>query len=285
MVRAGWLERGPGPGRPPRRGAVRPGELARRRSTSWPASCGASTARTAARRSTAAPTAGRARGASTTPRASSIGSSTAWAATSAVEHTYSNGALTVILPHVVGSSASYLDRATAWSVLARHTELFVCFGGIPLKNTQVQPGRRAPPPGARPPAPLRGRAGREFVLVSPLRDDLPELAGAEWHPLAPGTDVALMLGARPHADRRGPARPRLPRPLLRRASTASSATSWGDDDGQAEDAGVGGSASRGLPAGDDPRAGAADGGAAHADHRELVAPARRARRAGAVAGA
>ncbi len=34
----------------------------------------------------------------------------------------------------------FLDRATAWSVLERHTELFVCFGGIPIKNTMVSPG-------------------------------------------------------------------------------------------------------------------------------------------------
>ena len=59
------------------------------------------------------------------------------------EHSYSNGALTVIMPHVVGDMRGYLDRATAWSVIERHTELFVCFGGIPLKNTMVSPGGRA----------------------------------------------------------------------------------------------------------------------------------------------
>jgi biotin/methionine sulfoxide reductase len=52
------------------------------------------------------------------------------------QHTYSNGALTVIMPHVVGSMREFLDRATPWAVLARHTELFVCFGGIPVKNTR-----------------------------------------------------------------------------------------------------------------------------------------------------
>ena len=52
-------------------------------------------------------------------------------------HTYSNGALTVIMPHVVGSTRGYLDRATDWSVLAEHTDLFVCFAGLPMKNTTV----------------------------------------------------------------------------------------------------------------------------------------------------
>ena len=56
------------------------------------------------------------------------------------EHTYSNGAQSVIMPHVVGSMREFLDRATAWSVLERHTELFVCFGGVPIKNTMVSPG-------------------------------------------------------------------------------------------------------------------------------------------------
>ena len=35
--------------------------------------------------------------------------------------------------------------------------------------------------------------GCQFVLVSPLRDDLPEEAGAEWISSIPGTDTALML--------------------------------------------------------------------------------------------
>jgi biotin/methionine sulfoxide reductase len=36
--------------------------------------------------------------------------------------------------------------------------------------------------------------GAEFVLLSPRRDDLPDFVGAEWLPLVPGTDVAVMLG-------------------------------------------------------------------------------------------
>src|SRR5262249_40694419 len=108
------------------------------------------------------------------------------------EHSYSNGALTVIMPHVVGSMRDFLDRATAWSVIERHTELFVCLGGIPLKNTQVSPGGASRHPAREH---LRGAKARgaEFVLLSPIRDDLPDFVGAEWLPWAPGTDVALML--------------------------------------------------------------------------------------------
>jgi biotin/methionine sulfoxide reductase len=108
------------------------------------------------------------------------------------EHTYSNGAQSVVMPHVVGSMREFLDRATAWSVLEKHTELFVCFGGIPIKNTMVSPGGASRHPARGHLRAARAR-GAEFVLVSPLRDDLPEVVGAEWLPIVPGTDVAVML--------------------------------------------------------------------------------------------
>jgi biotin/methionine sulfoxide reductase len=108
------------------------------------------------------------------------------------EHSYSNGAQSVIMPHVVGSMREFLDRATAWSVLERHTELFVCFGGIPLKNTMVSPGGASRHPARDHLRAARAR-GAEFVLVSPLRGDLPDFVGAEWLPIVPGSDVAVML--------------------------------------------------------------------------------------------
>jgi len=108
------------------------------------------------------------------------------------EHTYSNGAQSGIMPHVVGSMREFLDRATSWSVLERETELFVCFGGIPIKNTGVSPGGASRHPARDH---LRGARvrGAEFVLLSPLRDDLPAFVEAEWLPLVPGSDVAVML--------------------------------------------------------------------------------------------
>ena len=108
------------------------------------------------------------------------------------EHTYSNGAQSVIMPHVVGSMREFLDRATAWSVLERHTELFVCFGGIPIKNTMVSPGGASRHPARDHLRAARAR-GAEFVLLSPLRDDLPAFVDAEWLPVVPGSDVAVML--------------------------------------------------------------------------------------------
>jgi biotin/methionine sulfoxide reductase len=107
-------------------------------------------------------------------------------------HTYSNGALTVIMPRVMGSVRDYLDRATAWSVIERHTELFVCFGGLPLKNTMVTPGGASRHP-LRDHLRAAKARGTDFVVISPLRDDVPEFVGAEWLPVVPGADVALML--------------------------------------------------------------------------------------------
>ena len=74
-----------------------------------------------------------------------------------------------------------------------NTELIVAFGGIPEKNVFVTPGgtTRHGTPGHL--AALASR-GTEIVLISPLRSDLPNFLNAQWHPVVPATDVALMLG-------------------------------------------------------------------------------------------
>ena len=46
----------------------------------------------------------------------------------------------IILDRVAGSMRHTLAHATGWPVIAERTELLVCFGGIPLKNTDVTPG-------------------------------------------------------------------------------------------------------------------------------------------------
>jgi biotin/methionine sulfoxide reductase len=116
-------------------------------------------------------------------------------------NSYSIGAARPLLRHVVGNDDP-IRRSTNLSVLAEHTGLFVCFGGIPAKNAQVNAGgatrhttvghlRRA-----------RER-GAEFVLISPLRDDLAADLGAEWIAPVPGTDTALMLALAHTLVRRG----------------------------------------------------------------------------------
>jgi biotin/methionine sulfoxide reductase len=108
-------------------------------------------------------------------------------------NTYSYGAGEVILPRVVGTFGGLLTHATAWPVIAEQTDLIVAFGGMPLKNTAVSPGgitRHT----VRDWLAAAKQRGTEFVLFSPLRDDLPDFVEAEWYAPRPGTDVAVMLG-------------------------------------------------------------------------------------------
>jgi biotin/methionine sulfoxide reductase len=108
-------------------------------------------------------------------------------------NTYSQGASSVVLPHVLGVTVSdMLQRATSWDVIAAHTQLFVAFGGMPLKNAEVSAGGTGQ---HRVAAQMQAaaRRGTRFVLVSPQRDDLPAFLDAEWLAIEPGTDTALML--------------------------------------------------------------------------------------------
>jgi biotin/methionine sulfoxide reductase len=108
-------------------------------------------------------------------------------------NSYSYAAAQVIVPRVLGDSRGLLQGHTSWSSIAEHAGLVLMFGGMPLKNAQVDPGGtgrhvvkehllRAKTRGAR------------FVLLSPLRGDALEVLDAEWLLLRPSTDAALMLG-------------------------------------------------------------------------------------------
>ncbi|HEX2153597.1 MAG TPA: molybdopterin-dependent oxidoreductase [Acidimicrobiia bacterium] len=111
-------------------------------------------------------------------------------ATTAV-NSYSHAAAEVIVPHALGLPYETVQHAhTSWPVLARHGELFVSFGGVPWKNSQIQAGGQGRHL-------LRSHiracldAGMRFINVGPLRSDMPE---AEWWPIRPNTDTALVLG-------------------------------------------------------------------------------------------
>ncbi len=111
----------------------------------------------------------------------------------ASRNTYSLGTSEVLLPHLVGSAGLVLRGASSWPTIVANTELIVAFGGIPEKNVYVTPGGMTThgTPGYL--AELAAR-GTPIVLISPLRSDLPGGLDAEWHPVIPATDVALMLG-------------------------------------------------------------------------------------------
>jgi biotin/methionine sulfoxide reductase len=192
MVRRGWLERGPGPDRRRGRDGFVPmpwdavldllgGELRRIRDRHGPGAVfGGSYGWSSAGRFHHAQ--------------SQIHRflNTALGGYVASVNTYSSGAASVIVPHVLGSYEALTKHNVTWDQVARHSEVVLAFGGMALKNGMVAGGgisehlERGAMRAAR-------ERGCDFVLVGPLRGDLPEEAGAEWIPAVPGTDTALML--------------------------------------------------------------------------------------------
>ena len=107
-------------------------------------------------------------------------------------NSYSSGASSVLLPHVVGNYEDMTKRNVSWEQIAEHTDTVIAFGGLALKNSMVAGGSISQhiERGAMARASARGC---RFVLVGPLRDDLPQEAHAEWISSEPGSDTALML--------------------------------------------------------------------------------------------
>jgi biotin/methionine sulfoxide reductase len=106
--------------------------------------------------------------------------------------TYSIAAGPVILRHVLGSDAACTGGANTLDSIAEHSETLVVFGALTPRTAQNESGgiachmlethlRRMKERGVR------------IVLVSPQADDMPDWAGAEWWPIRPNTDTALML--------------------------------------------------------------------------------------------
>ena len=108
-----------------------------------------------------------------------------------VSGTYSTGAVTVIMPYVVGSSATS-DQCTAWPVIAEHTELMVFWGADPANNCQI--GWIIPDHGAYPGLEALKKKGTKVICIDPVRTETCLSLDAEWLAPRPQTDVAMMLG-------------------------------------------------------------------------------------------
>ncbi len=108
-------------------------------------------------------------------------------------NTYSSGASSVLLPQILCGYEDITKRNVTWEQISQQTDIVLAFGGMALKNSMVAGGSisKHVERGAMEAAHKRGC---QFVLISPLRDDLPAEAGAEWMTALPGTDTALMLG-------------------------------------------------------------------------------------------
>ncbi len=106
-------------------------------------------------------------------------------------YSYSNAAGHAILPHVVGHGG--YGPFSSWDGIAEHGELFVAFGGIGLKNTQVEPGGAGEHATHKWLPILKGK-GIRFINISPCIDDTADYLDAEWWAARPNSDVAIMLG-------------------------------------------------------------------------------------------
>lgn len=107
---------------------------------------------------------------------------------------YSIAAGHVITPHIFGISFDdYMDQQPQFDEIAANTELVVAFGGMPLKNSQVQYGGQGRHMLSSRLETCHDR-GVRFVNLSPLQEDLIESVEAEWIPVRPATDTAVLLG-------------------------------------------------------------------------------------------
>ena len=98
----------------------------------------------------------------------------------------------MLVPHIIGDYEGLTKRNVSWEQIAEHSEIVLAFGGMALKNSMVAGGgvSRHVERGAMERAAARGC---DFVLVGPLKADLPEEAKAEWIASIPASDTALMM--------------------------------------------------------------------------------------------
>ena len=106
---------------------------------------------------------------------------------------YSNAAGHAILPYLFGEKGLGRGPFTSWQSMLDHTDLFVSFGGLGLKNTQVEPGGMGEHAAHKWLLKLKD-SNIKFVSITPLKDDTADFLGAQWLAPRPNSDVALMLG-------------------------------------------------------------------------------------------
>lgn len=109
------------------------------------------------------------------------------------KNSYSFAAAEVIVGRVMGRFHPLLVNVTSWPSIIEHADTMVAFGGMPVKNGQVEYGgcaRHVQESYMR----LAGESDLKIVSVSPIRDDSHEALDVEWMPIVPNTDVAMMLG-------------------------------------------------------------------------------------------
>jgi len=105
---------------------------------------------------------------------------------------YSYAAAQALLPHILGTNEVLLGKVTDWAAITRYSKVMLCLGGLPIRNGYVTSGgagQHSNEMNLR----AAAEAGLRFLQISPARADVPDWAGAEWTPIRPGTDTALLL--------------------------------------------------------------------------------------------
>lgn len=105
---------------------------------------------------------------------------------------YSYAAAEVILPHIVGPMPALLQNHTSWRSIAQSGGLVVAFGGMALRNSQMNSGGVGHHSQGQDMRAAR-QAGVEFVNISPSNGDTGGELQAEWISIRPNTDTAMML--------------------------------------------------------------------------------------------
>ncbi|OUX43616.1 aspartyl/glutamyl-tRNA(Asn/Gln) amidotransferase subunit C [bacterium TMED277] len=114
------------------------------------------------------------------------------------KNTYSFAAAEVLVPHVLGDFYNYLPETTSWDSIKKNSSLVVAFGGIPLKNGQINAGGLGSHE-QREGIENASLLGVDFINISPIKSDL-HLNKGEWIKINPNSDVALILALAFHLD-------------------------------------------------------------------------------------
>ena len=107
-------------------------------------------------------------------------------------NSYSAGASEPLMPHILGDLGQIARRGVSWEQIVEHTDVVLAFGGMALKNSRIAGGGVSQHT-ERGDMTRAAARGCRFVNLSPLRSDLPQESRAQWIPVVPGTDTALML--------------------------------------------------------------------------------------------
>ncbi|MFO1035790.1 MAG: trimethylamine-N-oxide reductase TorA [Geminicoccaceae bacterium] len=104
---------------------------------------------------------------------------------------YSTGAAQIVMPHVVGTLEVY-EQQTVWPVVVADTEVLVLWGNDPVRTNQI--GWVIPDHGAYAGLEAYKATGKPVISINPVHTASAKMMNAEWIPIKPHTDVALMLG-------------------------------------------------------------------------------------------